>query len=474
MEALDAVEAELAELRREELAAAQERAALAARVEALHVGLNRKDASAALLAATDQVDGLLGSVAALVSVRGRLRDRGRRRLRRRRRRGRRGRRRRGAGRLRPPEDRGPRPGRPAARRPGAERRRERCRADWPALPDGGALRRRRGRGARRAAPERSQRVLRKVAVVDDLPAAQDLVAALPDLIGGHPGRRRAQRPLRGRRVVGAAEPDRGPGRDRRRRAAADRGQPPLRAAAVRPEPSSRSSSGCRSEAVEVTLARLHESDAAMAALAEQLGQLSSTARSAHGEADRLLQAHRPGRAGPRLATSPGSPTWSTGWSWPRTRRDEVEPDPAERDRLAEAARRGPRRRDGRPARAAHHGGAGPGPGRPGRRAAPGGEARAAGPGQGAGPPGADAPRGARRPPAVHAAAGVPGPAGRAVAGPRRRRAGRGRGGADRGRGRAGRGRGRGAHADARTSSRWSTRRTATRWPGPSSGCGSRR
>ena len=68
VEALDAIEAQLAELRRQELAAAQERAALAARVEALHVGLNRKDASSALLAATDQVEGLLGSVAALVGV----------------------------------------------------------------------------------------------------------------------------------------------------------------------------------------------------------------------------------------------------------------------------------------------------------------------------------------------------------------------------------------------------------------------
>ena len=68
MAVLDAVTRQLAELRRDELAAAQERAALAARVEALHVGLNRKDASTALLAATDQVDGLLGSVAALVSV----------------------------------------------------------------------------------------------------------------------------------------------------------------------------------------------------------------------------------------------------------------------------------------------------------------------------------------------------------------------------------------------------------------------
>ena len=60
VEILTGLDAELAELRREELAAAQSRAALAARVEALHVGLQRKDASAALLAATDQLDGLLG------------------------------------------------------------------------------------------------------------------------------------------------------------------------------------------------------------------------------------------------------------------------------------------------------------------------------------------------------------------------------------------------------------------------------
>ncbi|HEU5484888.1 MAG TPA: AAA family ATPase, partial [Microlunatus sp.] len=70
LEAKEAVEAELAELRTEELTAGQERAALAARLEALQVGLQRKDASAALLAATDDVGGLLGSVAALVAVRG--------------------------------------------------------------------------------------------------------------------------------------------------------------------------------------------------------------------------------------------------------------------------------------------------------------------------------------------------------------------------------------------------------------------
>jgi chromosome segregation protein len=40
---------------------------------------------------------------------------------------------------------------------------------------------------------------------------------------------------------------------------------------------------------EVTLERLNESDAKMAAVAEQLGQLGSTARAARGEAERLIQ-----------------------------------------------------------------------------------------------------------------------------------------------------------------------------------------
>src|SRR3546814_16144202 len=46
------------------------RSALIARKEALEMGLDRKDGAGALLAATDSISGLLGSVAALLSVRG--------------------------------------------------------------------------------------------------------------------------------------------------------------------------------------------------------------------------------------------------------------------------------------------------------------------------------------------------------------------------------------------------------------------
>ena len=56
------------ELRTAETAATADRAALAARVEALKLGLEHRDGSAALLAAGERLGGLLGSVAALISV----------------------------------------------------------------------------------------------------------------------------------------------------------------------------------------------------------------------------------------------------------------------------------------------------------------------------------------------------------------------------------------------------------------------
>ncbi len=66
---LEACDARLVKLREEAQGADRERAALAARREALELGLNRKDGSGALLAASEPVSGLLGSVAALVDVR---------------------------------------------------------------------------------------------------------------------------------------------------------------------------------------------------------------------------------------------------------------------------------------------------------------------------------------------------------------------------------------------------------------------
>jgi len=66
--ALDEVEEQLARAREDAQQADRDRAGLIARRDALEIGLNRKDGAGALLAATDKVDGLLGSVAALLDV----------------------------------------------------------------------------------------------------------------------------------------------------------------------------------------------------------------------------------------------------------------------------------------------------------------------------------------------------------------------------------------------------------------------
>jgi chromosome segregation protein len=67
--ALTAAQRRLAELRERERAAASEQAALTARREALELGLAHKDGAGALLAAGQRLDGVLGSVAALLTVR---------------------------------------------------------------------------------------------------------------------------------------------------------------------------------------------------------------------------------------------------------------------------------------------------------------------------------------------------------------------------------------------------------------------
>jgi chromosome segregation protein len=92
-----------------------------------------------------------------------------------------------------------------------------------------------------------------------------------------------------------------------------------------------------SATVEVTLARLNESDAAMAALAEELSQLSSTARAAYHEAERQRQA---------IANAEEARDRDVGGLANLEHRlelaaqtvDEMVPDRAERDRLAEQAR----------------------------------------------------------------------------------------------------------------------------------------
>jgi chromosome segregation protein len=329
--ALDRMERQQAELRRQERIATEERAALAARVEALQVALNRKDGSAALLAATDRLDGLLGSVAALIKVRSpyqaaiaaafgaaadavavtgidaaidafdhlKAEDLGR------------------AGLLL-----------------GGAAETERT-DQWPALPA----------GARYAVevvevPDQLtaavRRALRKVALVDNLPAARNLIAGLPDLVAvtrdgevmsthfASGGSSATPTLIELQSALDDAE---------RRLADASHACDRLRFAQSELEEEHRQASA----EVEITLARLHESDAAMAALAEELGHLSSTARSAYAEADRLSRAIAEAEQA-RDRDVVGLADLEHRLELAAGTLVDSEPNPAERDRLAERAR----------------------------------------------------------------------------------------------------------------------------------------
>jgi chromosome segregation protein len=328
---LDRFEQQRADLRHQEQIASQGRAALAARVEALNVAMNRKDGSSALLAATDRLDGLLGSVAALFRVQSpyqtaiaaafgavadavamtgidaavdafdhlKAEDLGR------------------AGLLL-----------------GGVFETERT-DQWPALPA----------GARYAVevvevPDQLtaavHRVLRKVAVVEDLPAARDLIARLPDLVAvsrdgdvlsthfAAGGSSATPTLIELQSAIDDAE---------RRLAEASHACDRLRFAQSQLEEQHREASA----AVEITLARLHESDAAMAALAEELGHLSSTARSAYAESDRLRRAIVEAEEA-RDRDVAGLADLEHRLEMAAEMVEESEPNPVERDRLAEQAR----------------------------------------------------------------------------------------------------------------------------------------
>lgn len=322
------LEERLAKTREEAQAADRDRGALAARKEALELGLNRKDGAGALLAASDPISGLLGSVAALLTVRsgyetavaaalgsaadavavehvdaavgaiGHLKteDLGRAGILL------------GGGHV---DD-----------------------TTWPALPADAvyAVDVVECPAALRPA---LRRVLFKIAVVDGLDAARRLVLDLPDatavtregdLLGAHfaAGGSSSQPSLL------------------EVQAAVDEATEQLSAASHACERLAFDLSRLEEERaqaqqrVDVALAKLHESDATLAAVAEELGQLGSLARSAKGEAERLSaaiaaaeEARERDLAGladleQRLAAAEDSP--------------EEDPDTAERERLAEAAR----------------------------------------------------------------------------------------------------------------------------------------
>jgi chromosome segregation protein len=322
------LDARLGKLQIDVQEAQRERAALDARTEALELGLRRPDAAAALLAASDRVSGLLGSVAALLSVRSgyevalaaalgsaadavavsdvgaavgaiehlKTNDLGRARL----------------------------------VLGGADI----DEADWPGLPGSAVYAVDVVESPAKLRPA-LRRLLHKTAVVDDLDTARNLVCEVPDLVavtreGDLVGGWFAAGGSAGGPSLIELQAALDQALEARRRATADCERLQFELNAVQRE---RSETQGRAD---VALARLHESDASLAAVAEQLAQLGSLTRNAKAEATRLdaaiaaaTEARDADIAGlaeleTRLAAAESGPA--------------EEPDTSARERLAERAR----------------------------------------------------------------------------------------------------------------------------------------
>jgi chromosome segregation protein len=276
---LDDIDERLAKLREEVQQADRDRLSLQARKDALELGLNRKDGAGALLAASDTVSGLLGSVAALLSVRSgyeaavaaalgqaadavvvsdadaavgafdhlKADDLGR------------------AGFL-------------LGGAPVSDR-------DWPGLPSGATY----ALDVVDAPQELSgalARLLYKTAVVDDLTTARAVVAEAPDvvavtrdgdLLGTHyaAGGSTSQPSLiEIQAAIEEADSQLAEATATAERLGFDISRLEAERLAAR-------------QRVDVALAKLHESDATLAAVAEELGQYGSQARAARAEVERV-------------------------------------------------------------------------------------------------------------------------------------------------------------------------------------------
>jgi chromosome segregation protein len=296
VEAYEEARARVRALNEELRAAEQDRATWTARKDALSLGLTRKDGAGALLAAGTRLPGLLGSVAALLTVRpgheaalaaalggiadavavGSPADAAT------------------ALRLLKDDDAGRAGLLIGARSPAhgsagsAGSAGQVDRATWPALPAGAewALDLVEAPGALRPALERA---LERVAVVGDLDTARDVVATVPgvravtaegDLLGADwavGGSASAPSVIEVQAAVDEAETTLAEAETRRTAVAAGLAE-------------ARTAADTARHAVDKALQRLNESDAQLNAVAEQLGRLGAGARSAAAEADRLDKA----------------------------------------------------------------------------------------------------------------------------------------------------------------------------------------
>ncbi|WP_182526171.1 chromosome segregation protein SMC [Nocardioides dongkuii] len=330
--ALDDVEERLAKARDEALQADRDRSTLAARKDALEMGLARKDGAGALLAATEDVSGLLGSVAALLSVRSGFETAV-------------------AAALGSAADAVAVTGADAAADAiGHLKSGELGRAgmllggapsagllddrDWPGLPAGATYAVDAVECPDPLAPALA-RLLFKVAVVDDLDAARALVAEAPDVTAV----------TREGDVIGTHFASGGSSDQPSLievQAAVDEATSMLAEAVAASERLGFDISRLEAERLEaqkradVALAKLHESDATLAAVAEELGQYGSQARAARGEADRLTTAIAAAEEA-RAQAIAGLADLEARLAGAEDAPDE-EPDTTVREQLAEAAR----------------------------------------------------------------------------------------------------------------------------------------
>ncbi len=326
--ALGDIEERLAKARDEAQQADRERTGLLARKDALEMGLNRKDGAGALLAASDSVSGLLGSVAALLSVRTGFEAAV-------------------AGALGSAADAVAVTDADAAMEAiGHLKGDDLGRAGlllgggplddtaWPGLPAHATYA---VDAVDCPAPLRPAlaRLLFKVAVVDDLAAARSLVAEIADVtavtrdgdvLGAHfaSGGSSSQPSL----IEIQAAVDEAAAQLTEAVAAAERlGFDMSRLERERLEAQKR---------VDVALAKLHESDATLAAVAEELGQYGSQARSARAEAERVSEAIAKAAAA-RDQDLAGLADLESRLAQAEEATDE-EPDTTDRERLVEQAR----------------------------------------------------------------------------------------------------------------------------------------
>jgi chromosome segregation protein len=325
---LDDLTERLAKARQESAQAERDRSGLEARKEALGLGLNRKDGVGALLAASESVSGLLGSVAAVltvdpgyetalaaalgsaadavavtgpdaaVSAIGHLKG----------------------------DDLG-RAGMLLAGAPAADR-------DWPGLPSG-ATYAVDVVGCPDGLTSAVARMLFKTAIVDDLAAARALVTAMPDLTAvTRDGDVYAAHFAAG---GSASQPSL-----LEIQAAYDDATTQLSEAVASCERLAFDISRLEAERldaqrrVDVALAKLHESDATLAAVAEELGHFGSQARAARAEAERIASAIVDAREA-RDADLAGLADLEQRLANAHDATDD-EPDTTERERLADAAR----------------------------------------------------------------------------------------------------------------------------------------